>query len=250
MVGAPLLAARAALRTGAGLVTVASYPAVVDKLEKRVEEVMTRRLPTDLAAAVEDVQKFIKARKVNVLVLGPGQDKSLAEFSRKLLARVELPVVLDAAAMTEYAGNLHALNEAAGRMPLILTPHAGEFKKLTGQAPPANGAAKEKFLADFTRRHRLTLIYKGNHSLVASSGGEIHKNESGNPGLATAGTGDVLDGVVAGLLAQGVAAQEAAELGTYLHGLAGDIAARQKTEPAMIASDVIEALPEAYKRAV
>ncbi|HUY85041.1 MAG TPA: NAD(P)H-hydrate dehydratase [Candidatus Dormibacteraeota bacterium] len=243
MVGAPLLAAEAALRAGAGLVTIASHATAADKLEKRVREVMTLRLPADLSAAVDELAAFIKRRKVSVVVIGPGQTPDFAALSPALLSKIRIPVVIDGGALGAFQGKLENLKKAAH--PLILTPHAGEFQKLTGAKPPTGREQLRRVTAQFASEYQVTLVFKGHHTLVAHPDGQVYENTTGNPGVATAGTGDVLSGIIAALLAQVPDTAQAVEAAVYLHGLAGDLAAKAKTEPGMIASDVIEQIPMA-----
>ena len=250
MVGAPLLAGEAALRTGAGLVTIASRTDVIDKLEKRVREIMTLRLPTSRPAALRVLSTFIRDRKVSVLIVGPGQTKASAELSAGLMRVLDIPVVMDAGAFAAFSHNLGLLKELGERNGnLILTPHGGEFERLTGNKLPSNRVQLRHAAAQFSKFHNVTLVLKGHRTLVAHPEGKIFENSTGNPGMATAGTGDVLCGVIAGLLAQGLTTTEAAEAGVNLHGLAGDLAAQAKTQPGMIASDLIEQLPVALKSA-
>jgi ADP-dependent NAD(P)H-hydrate dehydratase / NAD(P)H-hydrate epimerase len=231
MVGAPLLVAMAALRIGAGLVTIASSADIIDKLENGVLEVMTLRLPKDGQAAAERLGKFIDERKVNVVAAGSG----LADDNvvRLVLPRLRVPAVLDAGALSA-----HDTHQAD----VVLTPHAGELSRLISEDLPQD---RKKLLQDKAREWKVTLLLKGDHTIVAGGEGQFYVNDTGNPGLATAGTGDVLSGVIAGLLAQGLGSFEAAKYGVYLHGLAGDLAAADKTQPGLIASDVIEYLPAA-----
>jgi hydroxyethylthiazole kinase-like uncharacterized protein yjeF len=246
MVGAPLLAAVSVLRTGAGLATIAAAADVVDKLERRVAEVMTQRLPDDTSEAFGILSEFVKTRKVSVVAIGPGLDKSRAGLVKELLGALKLPIVLDAGGLSAYNDDLAGLRAASRHnTSIILSPHQGEFERLIGAKLPVGSAAIKKIVIDTARSTGTTIILKGHRSLVATAAGETYTNTSGNPGLATAGTGDVLTGVVAGLLAQGFNAFQAAKYGVYLHSLAGDIAARAKTEPGLIASDVIEAIPAA-----
>lgn len=250
MVGAPLLAGMAALRSGAGLVTIAAAAAVADKLERRVQEIMTLALPVDATAAASHLEDFIARRKVSVLVIGPGlsvtpRNRSLVGH---LLDNINLPVIVDGGALSTLQHHLDRLDDAASDN-LILTPHAGEFQRLYGKELPAERSELKPVAVDFAKDHALTLVLKGHPTYVAQSNGAPYENSTGNPGLATAGTGDVLSGMIAGLVAQGIAPQEAVQAGVYLHGLAGDIAAAAKTEPGMIASDVIDAIPAALKRA-
>lgn len=243
MVGAPLLAAEAALRSGAGLVTVASRPEVIEKLEKRVREVMTLRLPA--SKTVDELLAFINERHVTVLVIGPGMAPDFAADSPALLSKINIPAVVDGGALGALAGRPGGLKQLVRRTDLVLTPHAGEFHKLTGQWPPGEREKLRQAVADFARDNHLTLVFKGDHTLVAHPDGRVYENETGNPGLATAGTGDVLSGIIAALVAQLPDLAAAVEAAVYLHGLAGDLAAQAKTQPALIASDVINQLASA-----
>lgn len=251
MVGAPFLAGMGSLRTGAGLVTIASTLDVVDKLEKRVVEIMTLRISDDCADATKTLLEFIEQRRVSALVLGSGMNPASAEIVNELIPFISIPAVLDAGAVTCYADNLSLLDKVSQNNPqLVLTPHDGEFKKLTGFELPADTDDRKKIAENFATIHRLTLVCKGFPTLVAHADGTIYENHTGNPGLATAGTGDVLTGVIAGLFAQGYSATDAADTGVYLHGLAADIAVRDTTQPGLIASDVAEYIPQALHECV
>lgn len=250
MVGAPLLAGEAALRIGAGLVTVASSADVTSKLERRVKEVMTFALPDsqDVGATVDMLLSFIRRRHVTVVIIGPGLSESSADFVRTFLADLHVPVVLDAGGVAAFHGHLALLRDIASKNPaIIITPHTGEYEKLTMTVLPQDTRST---ITDFAKRYGVTVVLKGHKTLVVHPDGSSYENKTGNPGLATAGTGDVLSGVIAGLIAQGVAPANAAATGVYLHGLAGDLASAAKTEPGVIASDVIAALPIALKEAL
>lgn len=251
MTGAPLLAGKAALRIGAGLVTIASDVQTADKLDKRVEEIMTFALPTysNPAEAVDALLAFVQKRKVNVAVIGPGLRPEAALFVRLLAARLLTPMVIDAGGLGAFHGQLPLLKTIAERSTgVIITPHTGEYAAIAGLAPRKSDNLRNT-VADFAKQHHLTVVLKGHHTIVAHPSGSVYENKTGNPGLATAGTGDALSGVIAGLLAQGSDPAQATEAGVYLHGLAGDLSAAAKTEPGMIASDVIDFLPEAFKKA-
>ena len=252
MVGAPVLAARAALRTGAGLVTIASTDETVRLIDRDIEEIMTLSLPPwgEVEKSVDTIEAFIKHRHASVLIIGPGLPISADETIRTLFPKVSLPLVLDAEGFTALGGHLSILQSAASaNANIVLTPHPGEYARLTNnkvqyKADSENGyATVEKFAQDYN----ITLILKQHHTLVFNGKGESYTNTTGNPGLATAGAGDVLDGIVAGMLAQDFRPYEAAQMAVHLHGLAGDVAAELKTEPSMIASDIIEAIPQALQ---
>jgi len=231
MVGAPFLSASAALRVGAGLVTIASTPEVIDKLEERVVELMTLRLPED--NPVPTLKSFIRDRKVSVIVFGPGIKP---EFASKMLgshAAFGLPVIIDGGALTALAAHeeLFASN-------FILTPHAGEFKRFSDSNDDP---------ADFAHTHDVVLVLKGQPTRVFGQDGESYENTTGGPALATAGTGDTLTGLIAGIIAQKIKPFEACKAAVYLGGLASDLAAADKTVAGVIASDIIELIPQALK---
>lgn len=250
MVGAPVLAGRAALRVGAGLVTIASTSETVDLIDRDIEEIMTLSLPSwsDVEKAIHTIEMFIKSRHVSVLVIGPGLPATANKLTRTLLLSVELPTVLDAEVFTALGAHLSVLHLAAKtNNNIVLTPHAGEYARLVQGEPQYSAKGGQAALRKFAHDHNVTLVLKNYPTLVVNAGGEIYENTTGNPGLATAGSGDVLTGIAAGLLAQKINAYEAAQMAVYLHGMAGDKAAESNTEPGMIASDIIEFLPRVLK---
>ncbi len=250
MVGAPLLSGKAALRIGAGLVTIATDKETASSMDKRVEEIMTLTLPSyaEPEAALKALVSFMTAHKVSAVVIGPGLRYEASQIVRLLAGQLQLPLVLDAGGLAAFQAHLPLLQKATQQnKQVVITPHSGEYIKLSGE----NNLDMEqlhKQAAQFAKNYDLTLVLKGYPTLIAHPDGTVWRNDTGNPGMATAGTGDVLSGVIAGLLAQGVELAQAAELGVYIHGLTGDIAARAKTEAGVIASDLIEFLPEALKR--
>jgi NAD(P)H-hydrate epimerase len=248
MVGAPFLCARAALRTGAGLVTIAAQPEVVDKLERRVEEIMTLRLPESPDDAGRTIATFINERKVSVLVFGPGlpPDAHTAELLERLLSGTDLPCIIDGGGLGALAGHLDLLRRTGST---ILTPHTGEFQRLLGKHLPEERSKLKPLAAELAKTHDAIVALKGQPTYVARPDGPVYENPTGTPGLATAGTGDVLSGVIAGMIAQHIDPDDAVEAAVYLHGLAGEIAAAAKTQPGTIAGDVIEAIPAAYAAA-
>ncbi len=245
MVGAPLLSAMAALRTGAGLVSIGSFPDVVDKLEKRVLEVMTYRI--DEVHPVQSIKDFVTQRKVNVIIIGPGFDQRLEPYVEELISTLDIPAIVDAGAMLSFKNNTESLISLTSRgQQIIFTPHDGEFKKLTGIAMPKNIEQRKAIAKEYVDKTGIKLVSKGTNTIVTTTDSQF-VNDTGNPGMATAGSGDVLCGITAGLIAQGIDATESTQLAVKLHGLAGDIAANEKTQAGMIASDIVESIPYALK---
>ena len=240
MVGAPYLAGRAALRSGAGLVTIGSTPEVIDKLEARTEEIMTFRLAPNRKVMLQELERFIHARKVDVLVIGSGMMPELADQTAAILSIVGLPTVIDAGGLAALYAK-RKVNLASQH--LVLTPHPGEFQRFFHDHLPKDREALRPIAQEFAHSRGVTLVLKGQPTFVANQEGELYVNSTGGPALATAGTGDVLSGVIAACLAQGLSPYLAAQSGVYLHGFAGDVAGRTKSVAGVIASDVIESLP-------
>ncbi|MGE3316557.1 MAG: NAD(P)H-hydrate dehydratase, partial [Planctomycetaceae bacterium] len=186
----------------------------------------------------------------NALASGPGlgQAKGCAEMVTALYRDAMVPAVFDADALNALAKSKRALAPSAKRKPLaprVLTPHPGEFARLLDTSSEAVAADREGLAIEFARRTEVILVLKGQHSIV-TDGERIAVNTTGNSGMATGGTGDVLTGVIASLLAQGMTPFEAAQLGVHWHGLAGDLAAAELSEPGMIASDLPRYLGRAW----
>lgn len=240
-IGAAVLAARAALRTGAGLLTVHVPRCGYTVLQSAVPEAMCQTDDNDHVFTVPP-----ESGPYRTMGIGPGlgQDERTKTALAKTLGNFGKPVVLDADALNLLAGDrslLHLVPPGS-----ILTPHPGEFRRLVG---PWNDdfhrLALQKELAVSLRS---VVVLKGAYTSVATDRGEVHFNSTGNPGMATAGAGDVLTGVLTGLLAQDYSPVEAAIAGVFLHGLAGDIAAMEYGMNAMIASDLINHLPAAFRK--
>ncbi len=252
--GAAAMAAKAALRAGAGLVTVATAKSALPVIASHSMEVMTEPLPetdngTVSMQALDGGLLDSLVEGKTVLAVGPGMGRhpETAELIRKVVNHYDLPVVLDADGLNAFAGGTEALR-ASGRV-RILTPHPGEMGRLADQATSEIVAHRQEVARDFARKHGVQLVLKGFRTLTASPEGQIWVNPTGNPGMATGGSGDVLTGVLAGLLAQYAErpATEVTATGVYLHGLAGDIAARELGEASVIAGDILDALPKAYQ---
>ncbi|HVY62204.1 MAG TPA: NAD(P)H-hydrate dehydratase [Planctomycetota bacterium] len=250
MVGAPAMAGEAALRTGAGLVTIGCPASVYPILAAKVTCPMTWPLPeTEAGSLAEEAAVEVAARAnddMSALALGPGlgRHESTRRFARHLVERSQKPWVADADALFAVAENLACLERAS--VPGVLTPHEGEMARLLGTSAADVRANREPVARAFAARYPHVLVLKGRGTLVAQ-GGRLWRCSTGNPGMATGGAGDVLTGTIAALLGQGLAPYEAARLGTHVHGLAGDLARDALGEAGMIATDLIAQLPHALK---
>jgi len=253
--GAPYLAARAAVRAGCGLAYL-GVPACIWAVEAaKCVSAMPFPLPDDgtrlSAAALAPIRERLAG--CDVLALGPGLGRSadVTALVGALLREAEQPVVLDADGLNALAEDLSALDARRGRV-TILTPHDGELARLLGRAP---GAIAEKNRAETARefavRHGCTLVRKGHRTLVALPDGRVLENTCGGSALARGGSGDVLTGVIAALLAQGADAERAAGCGVWLHARAGDLLSERLTPYCVTPEDVAEVgLPAAFAEAI
>jgi hydroxyethylthiazole kinase-like uncharacterized protein yjeF len=250
--GAACLAARAALVAGAGLVTVATVPSAQSVVVAQVAEAMTEALaetPEGTIAEQALSRALELAAERDVLALGPGltTHESTRRFVRELIARVPNPIILDADGLNNMAPwpeHVHGQQR-----PLIVTPHPGEMARLIGSPGAAQVLERRVEIArEFAVAHHVRLVLKGHRTLIATPDGQVYVNPTGNAGLATAGSGDVLTGILAGCLAQDRSGDptEAVLAAVYLHGLAGDLAARRLGARAMLAGDVTAHLGEAF----
>ena len=243
--GAAALAARAALRTGAGLITVATprqvWPIVAAKLDEPMVVPMAEdkagRLSLQAAPALTQL-----LAKADACLIGPGLGRSeeLDALVAALVGGARCPVVLDADGINAMAGHIDRLREAA--CPLILTPHDGEFLRLSPGAalPPADFDARADRAMTLARKLSAVVLLKGYRTAI-TDGTRLYRNETGNPGMATGGSGDVLAGMLVSLLWQGLAPLEAAAAAAWLHGAAGDRCAAERGEYGMTPSDLIDA---------
>ncbi|MFZ5801029.1 MAG: NAD(P)H-hydrate dehydratase [Candidatus Omnitrophota bacterium] len=256
MLGAAALAAKAALRSGCGLVTVGVADKLNSTLQKKLpDEVMTRPLAqtaegTISSTSFSQISDILK--RAEVLAMGPGlsRNPSTQKLIRRLAA-LDMPMVIDADALNALAEKLKVLRAACSLKPAakIITPHPGEMARLLGITAQAVQQQRKTIALGAAKKYNSIVILKGHRTVVAAPGGKLYINQTGNPGMATAGSGDVLTGMVAALLAQGIEGFQAAKTAVYLHGIAGDLAAREKTQAGMIASDIIEKIPAAIKKA-
>jgi ADP-dependent NAD(P)H-hydrate dehydratase len=250
MSGAACLAASAALRGGAGLVTAAIPQAIQAIVSVYEPSYLTSGLPDDDAGRIKSTAlKQISELLTNqtAVALGPGlsQSPGLQELVSELYDTVAVPMVVDADALNLLARRPYLIKRPAGAAARVLTPHPGEFARLTGLDVSAIQQDREAVAAKFALQNNVVVVLKG-HGTIITDGHRLAVNTTGNSGMATGGTGDVLTGIIAALLGQGLDAFEAARLGTYVHGTAGDLAAEELSKPGMIASDLLTQIGRAW----
>lgn len=248
--GAAKMVGLAAARTGAGLVTIGTPKPLVDIVAAGTMELMTLPLPATRAEAVssEALKPALGfAKDKSAAAIGPGlsQQVSTQTFVRAFVTKCAPPLVIDADGLNALVGDINVLKGMASRC--ILTPHPGEMARLCGVTTADVQKKREETAVEFAEKFKCVVVLKGHHTIVAGPEGQAYVNVTGNSGMATGGTGDVLTGILGGLLAQGMTQIDAARLGVYAHGLAGDLAAAEKTERALIAGDVIEKFPAAWR---
>jgi ADP-dependent NAD(P)H-hydrate dehydratase / NAD(P)H-hydrate epimerase len=268
--GAAIMAAEACLRSGAGLVTIGVPESLAGIFQSRVTEAMILALPdkgdgTLLRNASDGILDFLH-QTADIIAIGPGLgvSRDTEKIMKAVLVNSGSPVVVDADGLNAIKGNKEIFKRV--KSPVILTPHPGEMVRLMSRSQKvgSESAIKHREATELSMRKAIEgdrintalsfargtgtyLVLKGVPTVSASPDGSAFINSTGNPGMATAGTGDVLTGMIAGLLGQGITPIDACALGVYLHGLAGDMAAAEKGDYSLIASDVIHAIPSAFK---
>jgi NAD(P)H-hydrate epimerase len=235
MIGAAVLASRGALRIGAGLTYLAVPKELVNFVNCMTPEVIT--LPFEK----------INNIKPDAIAIGPGlgQGSGVKKLLRSVFG-VLCSVVIDADGLNVLAKNSKLLKNKKAR--IVLTPHPGEMSRLINKSVEYIQKNRVAVAKEAAKRFNCLVVLKGNKTVIAKPSGETFVNRTGNPGMATGGVGDVLTGMIAGLLAQGFSPWNAAVAGVYLHGLAGDLAAKEKGEYGMIASDLVEKIPYALQK--
>ena len=248
MTGAAALSALGALRSGAGLVTALTPSSEQPILAVKLTEAMTVPLPHEngviSAAAADTVLESIQNADAVVFGPGLGKGRGILPLLERIITEFTKTLIIDADGINALSANIDILNRK--KCSVILTPHPGEMSRLSGLSISEIQSARIKTAEDFADRFDVTVALKGEGTVVAARGGKTAVNPSGNCGMATGGTGDVLSGVVAALAAQGCTPYDSAVLGVYLHGLAGDIAAAEKGVHGLIASDLCGTLPAAF----
>ena len=251
--GAAAIAGMAVLRAGAGLSTVAVPKSVLPSVASFAAELMTEPLPETKAGgidtgAVDHVAELAGAMTVVAIGPGIGRQPETFDFVHEIIKRVKCPMVIDADGLNAFQGKTELLE--GSKRPLVLTPHPGEMSRLTGMTIKAIQADRLNVARSIAREHHLVLVLKGSNTIIALPDGSAWVNPTGNPGMATGGTGDILTGMTAGVIGQmpdDVA--QATVAAVYLHGLAGDVAAETMGEHSLTATDLLAGLPEAFRRA-
>lgn len=246
MIGACIMAARAALRSGVGLLNLAVtkelYPMIAPSVPEAVFTVMDF---SGEEASKESGEKLFEAlKKSTAVLLGCGMGQEAGKYVSTVLKFAECPIVLDADGINYIAGNIEEL--AAARAPVILTPHPGEMGRLVGKTAFLIQKDRYETAKRFAREHGVYTVLKGAGTLVAAPDGEVRINVNGNPGMAKGGSGDVLAGVIGALAAQGIPAIDACAAGVYIHGRAGDLCAAKFSQAAMLPTDLVETLPQVF----
>jgi NAD(P)H-hydrate epimerase len=248
--GAAAMVCYGALRTGAGLVTLGISASLNPILEAKLTEAMTEPLPDAGSGylssdASQQIRRLLKGK--TALALGPGisTQPQVQEILLELIPSVSVPLVIDADGITALASQLEILKEC--KSSVVLTPHPGEMARLVGTTTQKVQDDRIGVAKDFATTYNCIVVLKGNKTIVSTPVGEVYINPTGNPGMASGGTGDVLTGMIGGLLAQGLSPLEAATWGVYLHGLAGDLAVQTVGEISLIAGDIIDYIPDALK---
>ncbi|MDN3510934.1 MAG: NAD(P)H-hydrate dehydratase [Candidatus Jettenia sp. CY-1] len=249
MTGAACLCSTASLRAGAGIVTLGIPESLNGIVASQLTCVMTHPLPETQVKTLSDLgrQDILDfSQRFDVIAIGPGLSQYL-ETKRLvlwLLQSLDLPIVLDADGINALADNPKILDQI--KRHIILTPHPGEMARLVGVSTKEIQSRRLEISRMFVKgRRNVTLVLKGYRTIVMDKE-QFYLNETGNPGMATAGVGDVLTGIIAALLGQQYTPFKAAQLGVYLHGLAGDLAAQEVGQISLVATDILDSLPKAF----
>ncbi|MBQ8572912.1 MAG: NAD(P)H-hydrate dehydratase [Ruminococcus sp.] len=242
MAGAAVLCAKAALRSGVGIVRLvvpeSIYPICASSLPEAVFSVYNE--------AEHTLDKANLSRNSAVLIgCGMGQSKTTEDILLQLLRENTKPLLIDADGINVLSSHIDVLKKKS--CPVVLTPHEGEMARLTGFTSQYIKSNREKVAAEFAKEYGVTLLLKGKNTIIASETGEVMINPTGSCALATAGSGDVLSGIITALLSQGAQPFRAAVMGAFIHGLGGDFAEKELTHRCVIASDIIEYLPSVFK---
>lgn len=247
--GAGLLAAMGALRSGAGLISLGTPEECAALVLQRIPEVMVKPLAQNsegslASSGFSQIESYLSGQ--NVVALGPGlsQQPDTQALIRRLVSASKIPVVLDADGLNAFQNFRHELQSV--KVPLVLTPHPGEFARLFARPASESEEGRKRLAVEGARETGATLVLKGAGTVVAGPEGRVFVNPTGNPGMAKGGSGDILTGMIASFIAQGIPVFEAAKFGVFIHGLSGDLAAKQFDEVSMTPGDLLNHLPEAF----
>jgi len=242
-VGAAIIASKACLRTGSGMLTTHTSGCAVNSLHTRIPEAMVESDNNyDSISAVKIEEKY------SVIGIGPGIGTSnvTQKAFKKIIRQFENPMVIDADGINILSKNLEWMNLLPRNS--ILTPHDKEFERLVGKWK--TDADRQMLQKELSKKYSIIIVLKGHRTTISNPDGDLFINSTGNPGMAKAGSGDALTGIITSFVAQSYSPMDASVLGVYLHGLAGDIAAKEKTEFSLLASDLIEFIPNAFKKLI
>lgn len=251
MLGAAALTSLAAIRSGAGLVTLGVPKSLNASAHKKISNTIMTLPLKETSGQTLAFSCFKQIRdsysSYNAIAIGPGlsNNSSTLQLIRKIIETSVLPLIIDADALNALCKSLKSLIKTNTLK--ILTPHPGEMSRLIGQQKRSIEKNRREIASAFAQKYNCVLLLKGAKTIVASPGRKVYTNTTGNAGMATAGSGDVLTGMIAAFIAQGLSGFEAAQYGAYLHGKAGDLAAKAKARLSMTASDIIECIPKAIK---
>ncbi len=253
LTGAAALASLAAARSGCGLIKLACPASTQPILATKLTEVMTVPLPEVSRKGVlalrglGEIRKHIEQHDAIVIGPGLGNHHETRELMQRLIPNLECPAIVDADGLNAFEDSIDLLKQRSGADDLVLTPHPGEYERLTGSAVSDDIQIRINSILQTARELSAVVVLKGSPALVADPQGACYLNPTGNSGMATGGSGDVLSGMIGSLLAQGLSPLDAALCGVYLHGRAGDLAADDLTQRAMIAGDIITYLAQAFE---
>jgi NAD(P)H-hydrate epimerase len=253
LTGAAVLASYGALRSGGGLVTLGIAQSLHDIMEMKCTEVMTRSLPEDTRgvlslAAQEHIREM--AQKADVLLIGPGLSTcgDITQLVQNLVQCISIPMVIDADGLNALAKNMDILEQAA--CALVFTPHPGEMARLAKIPLNDVQANRMEVARTYAQRWGATVVLKGARTVIATPDGQVYTNTTGNPVLATGGTGDVLAGLIAGFIGQGMTPENAAVAAVYIHGRTADTLARQAGERGILAGELLSVIPQVIKEII
>lgn len=244
--GAAYFAAQAAIRSGSGVVTLAVPNPTWAPLAVKLNEAVVLPLDADAdgrfaETAYADMERLAEKADAVLFGSGIGRSDALTEMVCRLVERCTKQIVLDADGINAVSSHIHVLKHA--NVPVIITPHHAEFRRLFNIQNPENG-----LLSDIAVSHQCHIVYKQHRTRVALADGVLLENTTGNPGMAKGGSGDVLAGIITSLCGQGIEAGKATAAGVFLHGQAGDLAASHLSEYGMTPSDILTQLPHVFKR--